>query len=173
VSEQANQTERLAAMAQARHRDAGATFVEILVSIVLLGTVVVAVLAAVRTTVVATTTEREHSRALQWLESGAKAIDLAPFGNCNIDDGVAASAALAHQTYRDAVRHPDLVPSGWDPDQINVDADIDVWNGVEWVDYDEAASCLDDLGLTLQRVRLHVTNPDGRIIEDREVVKRG
>jgi hypothetical protein len=153
-------------------RDSGVTFVELLVAVVLLGTVVVAVLTAVRVTVIATTTEREHSRAEQWLESAAEQLEITPFGNCNVGIGVPASAAAAHTLYQAAVAGAP-VPAGWDPSQISVGTEIYVWDGSDWVLYATAGSCLDDLGLTLQRVSLTVENPNGKIIETREVVKRG
>ena len=153
-------------------RDRGATFIEMLISIVLLGIVVIGVLAAVRTTVIATAIEREHARAGQWLESGAKAIETAPFGNCSVVDGVAQSSFDAQQTYNDAVRAAP-VPEGWSVDQISVAADIDVWDGGMWIPYSSTTACYDDTGLRLQRVLLTVENPNGDIIETLEVVKRG
>lgn len=155
-------------------RDRGVSFIEILVAIVLIGTVVIAVLAAVRTTVIATAIEREHARAGQWLESAAKAIESAPFGNCSVVAGVAQSSIDAQQVYNDAVQAVP-VPEGWSADQISVQraADIDVWDGGSWLPYSTTTACYDDTGLRLQRVLLTVENPDGAIIETLEVVKRG
>jgi type II secretory pathway pseudopilin PulG len=155
-------------------RDDGSTFIELLVAIVLLGTVVVAVLAAVRVTIIATTTEREHSRAAQWLQSAEKAIDSAPFGNCSLVLGVPQSSFNALQEYNAAVQAVP-VPVGWSANQISVQraTDIDVWDGDSWEPYSTTSACFDDTGLRLQRIRLTVENPDGQIIETLEVVKRG
>ena len=154
--------------------DRGMTFVEVLVAIVLLGTAVIAVLTAVRVTVIATNTEREHSRAGQWLESAAKAIEVAPFGDCSVVDGVPQSSVDALNDYNDAVRRVP-VPDGWDAYVLSVQrtTDIDVWNGSSWEQYSTASACYDDQRLRLQRVRLSVSNPDGQILETLEVVKRG
>ena len=165
VKRATNKAEDLPA-ADTSRRDRGTSFIELLVAIVLLGTVVIAVLTAVRVTVIATTTEREHSRAEQWLESAAEELEITPFGNCNVSLGVAASAAAAHASYEAAVEGAP-VPAGWDPSQISVATEIYVWDGSSWVLYATAGSCLDDLGLTLQRVSLTVENPDGKIIETR------
>lgn len=155
-------------------RDAGMSFIEVLVSIVLLGTVVIGVLTAVRATVIATTTEREHSRAGQWLESAAKVIEGVPFGNCSVVSGVPQSSVDALAEYNDALQ--DLpVPAGWSANQLSIQrsADIDVWDGTNWVPYSATSACYDDTDLRLQRVLLTVESPDGRIIETLEVVKRG
>ena len=63
-------------------RDGGATFVELLVAIVLLGTTVVGVLAAVRTTVTASKTDVDHARAFEWLQAASDAVYKAPRRAC-------------------------------------------------------------------------------------------
>lgn len=154
-----------------RHDD-GTTFIELLISIVLIGTVVIGVMAAVRTTVIATRTEREHARAGQWLESAGKAIETAPFGNCSLVAGVPQSSVDAQAEYDTAVQAAP-VPEGWSDYAISVAADIDVWDGSAWVPYSATTACYDDTGLRLQRILLTVANPAGAIIETVEVVKRG
>jgi type II secretory pathway pseudopilin PulG len=150
------------------------TFIEVLVAIVLLGTVVMAVLTALQTTVIATATERDHSRAGQWLESAAKAIEDAPFGNCDASSGTTQSAIDALDVYDTYVKAAP-VPAGWSSGQISVEdlLDIDVWDGSAWVPYSLTAACFDDFELRIQRVRITVESPDGRILEILEVVKRG
>jgi type II secretory pathway pseudopilin PulG len=154
--------------------DQGMTFVEVLVAIVLLGTAVISVLTAVRVTVIATATEREHSRAGQWLESAAKAIEVAPFGDCSVVDGIPQSSVDAQNDYNAAILDVP-VPYGWEAYELSVQrtTDIDVWNGSTWEPYSTASACYDDQRLRLQRVRLSVSNPDGKILETLEVVKRG
>jgi len=149
-------------------------FIEVLVAIVLIGTAVVAVLTAVRATVLATAVAREHSRAGQWLESAAEAIEVAPFGDCSVVSGVPQSSVDALDDYNEAVQSVP-VPQGWEDYELAVQrtTDIDVWNGSSWEPYSAASACYDDQRLRLQRVRLSVSNPDGRIVEALEVVKRG
>ena len=157
-------------------RDRGMTFIEVLVAIVLLGTVVVSVLTAVRATVIATNIEREHSRAGQWLESAAKAIEVAPFGDCSVEAGVVQSSIDAQAEYNAVIGNVP-VPEGWEARgyvlSVESNPDIEVWNGASWEAYSDASACYDDQRLRLQRIRLSVSNPDGKIFETLEVVKRG
>lgn len=155
-------------------RDSGSSFIELLVAIVLLGTVVVAVLAAVRVTVIASATERDHSRAGQWLESAAKEVEDAPFGNCTVVEGVQRSAFNAQQVYQDAVEAAPI-PNGWSAGQITIGpaTEIDVWTGSSWLPYTSTTACYDDGALRLQRIRITVTSPSDDVIEQLEVVKRG
>jgi Tfp pilus assembly protein PilV len=55
-------------------RDRGVTFIELLVAIVLLGTTVVAVLAAVRATVTASNIDTDHAKAYAWLQAASDAV---------------------------------------------------------------------------------------------------
>lgn len=52
-------------------RDSGATLIEILVSIVLIGTAVVATLGALRISMVGGTIHRDHANAHAWLQSAS------------------------------------------------------------------------------------------------------
>src|SRR5690606_9875309 len=54
-----------------RRSDTGATFVEVLVAIVLLGTVVVGTLAGVRATLLSSAVDRDHANAHAWLQSAS------------------------------------------------------------------------------------------------------
>ena len=69
----------------ATSRDRGVTFVELLVSIVLLGTVGIAVLTTLRVTITGTQLQRDHSRALQWLESAAAVVQGTNRESCILD----------------------------------------------------------------------------------------
>ena len=70
-------------IADPSRRDRGASYIELLVAIVLLGTVVVGVLAAVRATVIGTRVERDHSKAQQWLQSAVGVIEAQDFASCD------------------------------------------------------------------------------------------
>ena len=158
-----------------RHHDRGVSLVEILVSIVLLGTAVTATLTALRASVVGTRIERDHSKAQQWLQSAAGIIEDVDFGDC-------ASVSISGDEIRDAyqaaidyddVTNPDgaKTPYGFDDGQIIVDVP-DVWNGIAWVAFADQSQCLDDKLLRQQRVTIKVISPDGTITETVEVVKR-
>ena len=68
-------------------RDRGATFVELLVAIVLLGTTVVGVLVALQAATVASTTDAEHARAYAWLHDASDSVFETTRVACNRYDG--------------------------------------------------------------------------------------
>lgn len=162
-----------------RHRsDAGVTFVEILVAIVLTGTVVIGVLTALRATAIATVTDRDHARAFEWLQAGADAVYNAPRIPC-YDTSLDPIA-----TYNAAVQAV-AAPGEW----VAASATIEVVD----VQYIGRASSSDDYswgsgfcletdpvacpgGLycespqTAQKVSLVVTSPEG-LVKSLETVK--
>lgn len=82
---------------EARPRDSGATFVEVLVTIVLLGMVVLGILAATRTQVVASKTSREAARVESALLSAAERVERASRSEgytCDLSGPVYAAAQL-------------------------------------------------------------------------------
>jgi hypothetical protein len=66
----------------ARRRDRGTTFVEILVSIVLLGTAVGGTLTALRTTIASTERDDGVTKAGAWLHEAEEAIHRTPYLKC-------------------------------------------------------------------------------------------
>jgi hypothetical protein len=155
--------------------DSGVSLVEILVSIVLLGTVVIATLTAIRTSVIGTRIERDHSKAQQWLQSAVGIIEDVDFGDCS---SVERSGDYIRDAYQaeidyDEVSHPSgaKTPYGFADGQIIVYVP-DVWDGNEWVAFADQSQCLDDELLRQQRVKIEVISPDGTIVETVEMVKR-
>lgn len=157
----------------ARHstRDSGVTFVELLVTIVLTGTVVLAVLVAVRTTTRATITDRDHAKAFEWLQAAADNIYETSRVPCSPTNAI-ASANAAEGAYRTAALAAAL-PSGWNPGGVTVDvafiAPPSADGSYTWNDaacWEECPEC----GATSQRVTISVTNPRGGI-ESLETVK--
>lgn len=158
-------------------RDRGVTFIEVLVAVVLLGTVGVGVLAALRVSVDATRLERDHARAYQWLQSANGVLQASPRVSCGYtlpDDALYASGEeKVRLQYEDAIRSSVVNPPGWGDSQITVLAPVKVWDGSRY--WDPAAApkpCYDSDGYLLQLITLQVTSPDGDIIESIEVVKR-
>jgi hypothetical protein len=151
------------------NRDAGTTFVELLVAIVLLGLVVVGVLAAVRTTVIGSATERDHSKAQQWLQSAVGVIEAQTFASC---DPLAINGATVEATYQAAVDDPltgAKQPYGFTGASMDVQTP-EVWDGDSFVGFDTQSVCYDGVRLRQQRVRIVVSHPDG-ITEDVEMIK--
>lgn len=155
--------------------DRGATFVELLVSIVLIGTAVVATLAAVRATIIGTTTERDHSQAQQWLQSAVGVIERENFADCasvTLDGPAIRATYLAAITY-DENTNPDGAkqPDGFDGGTIDVSVPL-VWDGAAFVPFGSQSQCYDDVLLRQQLITITVTSPDGRIEESVDVIKR-
>jgi hypothetical protein len=158
----------------ARH-DRGASMVEILVAIVLLGTAGITTLTALRTSVIGTRIERDHSKAQQWLQSAVGIIEDVDFGDCA---SVSVSGDAIRDAYQaaidyDVVTNPDgaKTPYGFDDGHIVVSVP-EVWDGTGWVPFASQSQCLDDKLLRQQRVTITVVSPDRTITESVEVVKR-
>ena len=154
--------------------DRGVSFVELLVAVVLLGTVVIGVLAALRTTIIATTVERDHSKTQQWLQSAVGVVQAAVFEDCTATTTAEVPAAYntIRTSYENTIRASATRPEGFDPPaQISV-LGIDVWNGTTYAPFTTQAECLDNNDLRQQLVSISASNPDGTIVETVEVVKR-
>ena len=156
-----------------RQRDGGTTLVEILVSIVLIGTVVVATLGALRISIVGGTIHRDHANAHAWLQSASDVLYASAKEDCSIllGDGGKSSIIGKYQPVVDVVANPE----GWTNSQIKV-VGLEFWNasdsdGDGIVEYRFGTVCQDDINLSLQRVTLEVRSPDGRIIEQVELIK--
>lgn len=149
--------------------DRGFTFVEVLVSIVLMGTVVIALLAAVRATVIGTSVERDHSKAQQWLQSAVGVIEAFDFANCN----TVLTGTDIETAYQNAINDPvngAKRPFGFPNATIDVGVP-QIWDGTQYVDFSSQAVCYDQFLLRQQLVTVTVADPDG-IIESVEMVKR-
>ncbi len=64
--------------------DRGVSFIEILVAIVLLGTVVVATLTGLRAAIVGTEVDEDHARAYAWLQAASDEIYAAAYLPCHV-----------------------------------------------------------------------------------------
>lgn len=156
-------------------RDRGASFIELLVSIVLLGLAVVATLTAMRATIIGTTLERDHSKAQQWLQSAVGVIEGVNFADCNT---VALDGPIIRQEYQDAVDYdattnPDGAkpPFGFEGGTLTV-AEPLVWDGTEFVGFLSQSQCYDDVLLRQQLIEITARNAEGQIVESVEMIKR-
>lgn len=158
-----------------RGRDRGTSIIEVLISIVLLGTVVSVVLVGLQTTIRASALDRDHANAHAWLQTGADMLyarDLITCGTRDASDPVNDVALIAAE-YEATVQQTEN-PEGWP------DANIEVIN-LEWWSIDvvngigtEAWGTTCDTPETdLQKIELRVTAEDGRIVEEVEVIIGG
>jgi hypothetical protein len=170
VDQATNKAEALPA-AKPTRRDRGVSFIELLIAVVLLGTTIVAVLTAVRATVIGTRIERDHSKAHQWLQSAVGVIEAYQFATC--DDTNPADGTVVQAAYQSAVDASATIPYGFTGGTITVLAPK-VWDGAQrkFVPFSVQPLCYDQFRMQQQLIDIEVRGPKGDIIEDVEVVKR-
>lgn len=146
------------------HRDKGFSLVEILVSIVLLGVVSTAAMVTLRTSVRASSLDRDHANAHAWLQTASDVL----YGSPRMDCGTTTSSqeALVRAYYQSVVRTTEN-PQDWPATQIEVVGPVLFWDGTSRYQ----STCYDDAGINLQLITLQVRAPDGKIVESVQVVK--
>lgn len=151
----------------------GFTLVEVLVSIALIGTAVVATLAALQISILGGTIHRDHANAHAWLQSASDVLYASSKVDCDTlaADGGRAVLIAAYQPIVDGVANPET----WADSQITI-TDLEFWMATDTdsdgiVEYRFGATCQDSINLGLQRITLEVRSPNGRIIEEVELIK--
>jgi type II secretory pathway pseudopilin PulG len=165
-------------------RDAGNTFTEILVAIVLMGFAVTSVIAGIRMTILVSSTSDEQAKVEAVLTSASDRLSSADYVPCpSLTDGdyahlVAAAAdtvdwqpeqvVIEEILFWDASAGGNVTPEG---DPIDADGEWSATNSF----IDGSGLCNQDINLTtsrtLQRVTISVTSPDGSTSRSIEVVK--
>lgn len=153
-------------------RDLGATLVEILIAIVVLGTVVVTVLAGLLTTITASALDRDHANAHAWLQTAADMLYARDLNQCDPAVPAATEIAATIADYEATIQQTEN-PEGWDAANIEI-------VGLEWwsIDIDPATgigteawgSQCDSGDTNLQKVAIQVSAENGRIVESVEVI---
>lgn len=162
---------------RARRRDAGTTFIELLVSIVLLGTVVLAVLTALQVATTASVTSADHARAYALLHEASDAVFNAPRVSC----APPATEADIIDAYDDGFATLTR-PEGWSTVTPTIEQ-VEFLNASEILGetvYTWSAVCQEDLTdsngnptpLKSQKVTIQVVSPDGSLTKILETVKR-
>ncbi len=151
------------------------SIIEVLISIVLLGTIVSVVLIGLRATIRASALDRDHANAHAWLQTGADMLyarDLIICGTRDAGDPVNDIALIAAE-YEATVQQT-ANPEGWPDANIEVIGlewwSIDVVNGIGTEAW--GTKC-DTPETDLQKIELRVTAEDGRIVEEVEVIIGG
>lgn len=147
-----------------RTRDSGQSLVEVLIAIVLTGTLAVAGMITLRASITGSTLDRDHANAHAWLQTASDVLYGAPRADCGTESSSAA-AAVANQ-YEGVVQGTSN-PRNWDHLLITVVRPVLFWDGKS--NYQN--TCFDDLGVNLQLITLQVQGPDGRIVESVQIVK--
>lgn len=161
-------------------RDRGLTLTEVLVAVVLLGTVVLSVIGAVQASVIGSYTERDHAKAYQWLQSAVGVLQSVDRVGCDlsVDDTYSTGEEKVRLSYQTSIRTTVINPPGWTDSQLTVVTPIQVWDGTRYWNPADALTatgkdCFDSDGFELQLITIQVTSPDGRILETLQVVKDG
>lgn len=156
-------------------RDTGATLIEIIVAIVIMGTIIVGTMSLLTTTIGATRTNRDHSNAHAWLQTASDMLYARELERC---DGSATAPPMSVQradimaAYQITVRETKN-PEGWGDSNIEV-IDLDFWHFARAADNSVEEDWVQDKCTTdLQRVGLRVREPNGEIVEEVEVVIGG
>jgi hypothetical protein len=145
-------------------RDVGISYVEVLVSIVLLGMVVSALLVTLRTSIDASTLNRDHSNAHAWLQSASDVLYGSPREDCGTE---AASRADDIADVYESIIRTTSNPEGWPAENIEIVRPVRFWDGTSVYQ----STCYDDAGINLQLITIQVRGLDGRIVESVQVVK--
>lgn len=139
--------------------DRGSTFIEVLIAIVLLGTVVVGILAAMRAGVIASSTSREAAKVETALLNASDRVSRAPL-KC-VDGGY--------------VPYVEAAIAAWDGDgsatvtvhHLQYDTQQGVFAPSTWV----SGPCPASGSAQVQKVTITITGPDREVTRSMEVVK--
>jgi hypothetical protein len=166
-------------------RDTGSTFIELLVAVVLLGSVVLGVLVALQATTVASTRDAEHARAFVLLHEASDAVFTYPRLSClagtesdlithyskSFDSGLTAPEGWGGVTpviekieFLNASDSTGETVYSWGP--LCFEGPVDL-NGDGTVDED-----FSEVPLTSQKITISVSSPDGSFTKLIETVKR-
>jgi type II secretory pathway pseudopilin PulG len=157
-----------------RPRDEGVSLVEITISIVLLGSIIAATLTALTTTITASALDRDHANAHAWLQTASDMLYAREVRQCDESKPAAEEIAATIDDYQDTVSATEN-PEDWESHLITV-------TGVQWWSIDKDANGVgveswgtvcDSIDTNLQRVSLRVRAPDGKIVEEVEVIIGG
>ena len=152
-----------------RPPDTGTTFIEVLVALVLLGTIVVATLAGLRASIIGSQVDENNARGHAWLQAAADAIYATAYLAC--DANPVSTIETAYQSAADTATRP----AEWTPGSgANVDVTsieflsragtVESWGSA-------CASGASTSPLYPQRVRIEVTGPDGSFTAQLELIK--
>lgn len=152
--------------------DAGFSLVEVLTSIVLVGLVVTASLTALRTTISASATDRDHANGHAWLQTAADVLYARPVRPCDPSVVPATDIANISADYEATIQQTGN-PEGWPSANIDI-VDLQFWH----VNMDPTTKLTDEgwgdlcdsVDTNLQRIEIEVRSETGDIVEQVEVI---
>ena len=151
-------------------RDDGFSFIELLVAIVLLGTIVVATLAGLRATIVASTVDDNHSKTYAWLQAASDAVAVTDYKSCSLFTN--AEIATAYQSAANGATRPD----GWSTTGALLVTSVQYLSRAATAGSPEVWGSTCAAGNAAspvypQLVTLNVISPDGKLTRSIEVIK--
>jgi Tfp pilus assembly protein PilV len=145
-------------------RDRGTTFVEVLVSIVLLGTVVGGTLTALRTSIISSDRGEGRANAQLWLQTARDVIYRTPYMDCTTP-----YSTVEVKNFYDAAVQAAAPPTGWAGGSVGVNI-VQFWSKSDghevWGDACGTASAA-------QLVEIYVLSPTGDVGRTIQVIKAG
>jgi len=153
----------------AQRRDRGTTFVEILVSIVLLGTAVGGTLTALRTTIVSTKRDDGITKATAWLHEAEEALHRFDYQPCSL-----FTPAQITSAYRAEIQSV-APPAGWEGATIDL-VSVQFWGRNASHVEGWQPVCTGDADHTpfvAQLIDFYVLSPSGGIGRHVQVIKGG
>ena len=159
----------------AQRGDPGYSLTEVLVAIALMGGIVAALLAGIRTVVTATAVDQNHAQSFEWLQAASDAVYLTPRIPCT-DDGTGRLDAMAAY---DVAAQLASIPPVWEGSSASIRVSnveylgrVSVDDDFEWGE----AFCFEGAAfagspLYTQRVTIEVLAPDSALPQRLEMVK--
>lgn len=167
----------------APQRDAGATFVEMLVAVVLLGTVVVATLAGLQATITGSRVDRDQSRAIALLQAASDRVAATAYIACV---PTPSNNAAIRTQYQSAANNAPK-PQGWASITVQVvsvqyltrnsTTGVEAWSSTTPTTADcqstlsGGSSSTAGIAIYPQLVTLRVASPDGTLLKTLELIK--
>jgi prepilin-type N-terminal cleavage/methylation domain-containing protein len=146
-------------------RDRGVSMIEILISIVLLGMAVSAMLTTLKVSISASATERDHANAHAWLQTASDVLYGLERLDCGTDDAPALEQAV-RTFYETEIKNVATNPEGWPAQNIEVVPPVLFWDGEVYQNV-----CYDDDTINLQLITIRVRDLNNKIVETVQVVK--
>lgn len=146
--------------------------IEVLISIVLIGTVIGATLTTLQVTIRASGTDRDHSNAHAWLQTSADVLYARPLEQCAPAGFTATNKDAIISTY-EATLQQTANPEGWPDTNIEI-YDLQFWHinidPVTKFTEEGWGDLCDASDTNLQRIGIEVRSEGGEIVEQVEVI---
>ena len=146
--------------------------IEVLIAIVLIGTVMGATLSLLRVTILASGTDRDHSNAHAWLQTAADVLYARPLEPCAPAGAAATNKAAIIATYEATLQQTEN-PEDWPDGNIEI-YDLQFWHinmdPVTKFTEEGWGDLCDASDTNLQRIAIQVRSESNEVVERVEVI---